>query len=145
MADLVVVPTSTKQDSGGQQSLNKEKTAAATLTAAQSAYLNGSSKWDLADADGAGSATADTAGANEIGIIINPAALDQPVVVAKDGAVLDLGVSANKDWYVVSPNAPGGIAPYGDLTTGDYITLLGYGRADGKFVVKIVVTGLTKT
>jgi hypothetical protein len=44
--------------------------------------------------------------------------------------------------YVVSPTAAGGIAPYADLNTNHYLTILGYANAADNLVMVNRVTGV---
>ncbi len=112
-------------------------TGGATLVAGKSVYLDPADlKWKLADCDAATAAERDVKG-----ITLNGCANGQPIDVQTDGditlgAVLTPGVA-----YYLSPTA-GGICPVGDLSTGDYPTLMGIAKSSSVLSLKINASGV---
>ena len=115
MADLVLTAANVVPGTGAQVA---PYTAGATITAGQVVYFDAAtSTVKLADADASTTAAI-------IGVAVNGAASGQPVDVQTGGylttnAALTAGVT-----YYLSTTA-GGIAPFADLTTGDYVTVIG--------------------
>lgn len=111
MTDLVIIAANVKLISGPTRQLP----AGASITAGQIVYdevATASAK--LADSD---SATAEARAA--AGMALHAASTDQPLTIAKNGAVVDLGaiLTAGTDYYL--SGTPGGICPRADVTTGD--------------------------
>ena len=99
------------------------------------AYQN-ASQLDLADAD----LSAEAAVAN--GIALSAAGSGQRVVIATNGAVVDLGVALTVGAvYVLSANA-GGIAPVADLASGWYTTILGVAVGAQTLKIEINASGV---
>lgn len=99
------------------------------------------SKYFQADAD-----TVDDAAANAIAL--TPAAADgdefvRAYTIAETGSI-DLGATLTVgEVYVVSTNK-GKIAPLSDLTTGDYVTILGVASATDNLLLNINASGVAK-
>ena len=93
--------------------------AGATVTAGQPVYADAadSGKYQPADADASATSAA-------IGIATHGAAAGQPLIVAQYGSLTLSAVMTAGEVYCVSTTA-GGIAPVGDLTSGNYVTVLG--------------------
>ncbi|KFL31478.1 hypothetical protein JP75_08020 [Devosia riboflavina] len=111
MADISISAANVKLVSGPTKSL----IAAAVLTAGQACYqASVTKKAGLADND---SATAEIRSIG--GLALNGAAADQPVVLALNGAVVNVGavLTAGTDYYL--SGTPGAICPRADVTTGD--------------------------
>jgi hypothetical protein len=111
MADLTITAANVKLVSGQTETMK----AGASITAAQVVYQEAStSKAKLSDND---SATAEVRGIH--GLALHAASADQPLTVAKNGAVVDLGaiVTAGVDYYV--SGTPGGICPRADVVSTD--------------------------
>ena len=116
MADLIITAadvlttTSTRTYTG---------VAGATVTAGQPVYSDAtdSGKYKPADADADASSRA-------IGIAVHGASNGQPLTVAQYGNLTISAVMTAGEVYAVSATA-GGIAPVGDLVTGNYVTVLG--------------------
>lgn len=112
-------------------------TAGASITAGQSIYINGSNQVVLAEANGTVAQAAAT------GVALNSAASGQPVTYAVNGATVNIGGTvAVGTIYVVSAANAGGIAPWADLTTTEYVTVLGVASTTGKIVLNINATGV---
>lgn len=110
MADIAITAANVKLVSGNTQSF----AAGAAVTAGQVVYKEkASNKAQLSDSD---SATSEVRSA--YGIALNAAAAGQPLTVAMNGAVLNLGATliAGTDYYLSA--TPGGICPRADVTTG---------------------------
>lgn len=135
MADITVTAANVLRTSGTFES----GTAGETLTAGQCVYLKAAdSRLWKAQADGT------SAEATAVGITLHAALAGQPVAYAKTGAVINIGGTTSKATKYVVSAAAGGVAPLADLTSGQYISELGYATAtDGSFVVAILNRGVT--
>ena len=133
MADLSI----TRQDVG-------VKASGATLqvvqvgeavTQGQLAYVSTDGKYYLADAD-------DTlAKAAVKGVFLSAADADGYAVLMMSGT-LDIGATLTVgETYVVSGTA-GGIAPIGDLASGDYVTHIGIATAADELTLNLQASGV---
>lgn len=134
MADLTQTPGNVKLVAGTAALVG---TAGESLTQGQPAY-EASGKWFRCDAN-------DTAvKANCRVIVLTPAALDEQVVLARAGSEVNLGATlAVGTVYAVSANV-GAIAPVADLTTGDYVTILGVAKSTSVLAFDPLVSGVQK-
>ena len=121
MADISVTASSVVAGAGAP---TKTGTAGATIAAGEVVYLDTATtgKWQLADSDAA-TAAARGLGAN-VGVALNSAALNQPLVVQTSGLVTVGAVLTAGTAYYLSAT-PGKICPLADVTGGDYIVLMG--------------------
>ncbi len=134
MADLVITAADVDPASGA---IVKRKTAAVAITAGQPCYYDADGKADLADADAQTTAAAK-------GIAVNDAAADQFINILEEGDIDDIGGTMTiGETYVVSTTA-GGIAPIGDLASGDFTTILGIAETAIKLPVKITIGAAAK-
>jgi len=137
MVDATVTPANVVK--GSDAGLRKV-TYGATIAQGKTVYKdNTDGEWKLADAD----ASAATAGAAGIGYALTSGADGQDGVILGEGASspFDPGFTATEGVvYCVSATA-GGIAPFGDLVTGDYVTIIGVGDSNGDLVPIFKVTG----
>lgn len=111
MADISITASNVKLVSGS----TGRGIAGATITAAQVLYKEASSsKMKLADND---NATAEVRSIH--GVALHASLDDQPIVFAKNGAVIDVGavLTAGVEYYV--SGTPGAICPRADVTSGD--------------------------
>ena len=111
MADLSVTAANVKLVSGPTEDI----TAAAAITAGQVVYKEAASNdAKLSDND---SATAEVRAIR--GIALHAAAIDQPLKIAKNTAIVEFGaiLTAGVDYYL--SGTAGGICPRADVTTGD--------------------------
>lgn len=116
-------------------------TAGATITAGQTVAKNTTSgKWVLAEADAATTA-AMIAGSGGVGIALNGASDGQPIQVQIEGDINPGGTVTIGEIYCVSPTA-GGIAPFSDLLTDDYVTVLGVGTTASNIKMLPIVSGV---
>jgi hypothetical protein len=111
--------------------------AGATLTAGQVVYrseTDGLAR--LADNNGA-SANIRT----PFGIALNGAASGQPVRVLTQGPItIGAAVASGLAYYLSA--TPGGICPVGDLSTGNYVSLIGATTSSTVLFVQILPTGV---
>lgn len=110
-------------------------TAGAVITAGQAVYKDATDaqKVKLCDADAAATANCD-------GIALCGAAANQPIVIAKSGRLTGFDNGTDGEPYFVS-TTPGGLAPHGDLSAGDFVTYVGTVDGNGEMVIKIDNTG----
>ena len=110
--------------------------AGEAVTQGQPAYQT-AAKYYQADAN-------DTeAKAEALGVFLTPAAIDGYAAIVTRGKV-NLGATlAVGETYVVSATK-GGIAPIADLTTGDYVTILGVASAADSIDLNIQPSGIQK-
>lgn len=111
--------------------------AGESITQGMPVYLASDGKYYQTDAN-------DTAvKAQAKGIAVSPAATDGYFLMAVDGLV-NLGATlAVGQIYVVSATK-GAIAPYGDLTTNDYVTILGIATTTALMDINLLVSGVQK-
>lgn len=117
---------------------------AATMTAGQSAYRNADGAWNLADADNSD----ETAGSNELGIVIVGAAPNQYGLVATGtGGAVDLGATLTVGAaYIVSETA-GGIAPatdYAGYSSPTRLSILGVASDTNRLELAVNAVAATK-
>jgi hypothetical protein len=112
--------------------------AGATITAGQPIYLDStaSNKAKPADADALATAAV-------VGIALNSASDGQPIDYATAGNVTYNSAFTVGQVYVASTNA-GGIAPYADLGSGDYVTILGVATTATNLKLSINQSGIAK-
>jgi hypothetical protein len=143
MADLAV----TAAQVIGEPDLRNQttKVAGVAINAGQVVYFDeATGLLRLADADPSGSGDPATQ-SKAAGIALCSCAANQPCTYQYAGEVT-LGAAAAPvvgQTYCVSVTA-GGIAPYADLTSGKYVTVLGVGKASNKIVLGINASGIAK-
>lgn len=112
--------------------------AGASITAGDAVYIDGtdSNKIKLADPTDAATDAA-------VGIAVSNATTGSTVLYAKSGAVVDIGGTvAVGGVYVCSGASAGGIAPEADLTSGDYVTILGVAITATNIKLNVFVSGV---
>ena len=126
----------------GARNANSNRVLAATVAIGQSVSV---------DADGAlvlASASDQVlAGQLGVGIAIEAGTGGQFPLVAYTGCEIDFGTPAPLlagQFYVVSPNAAGGIAPVTDLGSTHWPTLLGWARTTQILVTQILITNVQR-
>ena len=111
--------------------------AGEAITQGQPVYLASDGKYYQTDAND----TAENAQAK--GVAVSPASTDGYILMAVDG-LINLGATlAVGQVYVVSATK-GAIAPYGDLTTNDYVTILGVATTTALLDINILISGVQK-
>jgi hypothetical protein len=137
MADLSITAANVVK---GSDANFETGTSGDTLTAGMSVYKDtaDSNKWKKASA----ASTAALAGSGGIGIALHAASSGQPIVVQTGGTITIGATIAVGQVYVVSPTAAGGIAPFTDLNTNNYVTYLGYGSTTAILKMLSIATGL---
>lgn len=108
--------------------------AGASITAGQAVFRNSSKEIVLGDAD-------DTTLDEFIGIALHAAADGQPITYAKGGSVTIGGTVVAGAPYYLSATA-GGIAPHGDLTTGDRVIHIGDATSTSVLRIRPYDTGV---
>lgn len=118
MADVTPTPAAVVAGAGAEKASG---TAGAAITAGDFLYR------DATDSNSLRPATAITqVTAAGVGIALHAAEDGQPITYATRGPVtLGTDVLTVAEIYVAS-NGPGLIAPVGDLTTGEWVTIVGY-------------------
>jgi hypothetical protein len=136
MADLVITPTSVAVQSGGGGTLVQ---FAETTTPGDALYRSTSDgKYYLADCD-----TEPQAKVAGIAITYG-AADDYGYMFAGQSQDINLGATLTSgEIYVVSDTA-GNIMPYADLTTGQYLSIIGFAKSTSLLTLDVNITGLTK-
>lgn len=134
MSDLSITATSVVAGAGAR---SESGTAGATVTAGQTVYLDGTTDtYKLADCDSATAAVRSV-----VGIALNPAASGQPLKVHTRGPITIGATMTVGTTYYLSQN-PGGICPIGDLSTGDYRTIIGIATSATVLDVLIHASGV---
>lgn len=140
MADLSITAANVVRVSGNV----RNGTAGATITAGKAVYFDSSTgTWKLAVVDGTGSPTANTSGANGLGIALNGASSGQPLTVQIDGVINPGGTVTVGTIYVCSAAAAGGIAPSADLSgvDNDLVSILGVGTSTSQITLGVLASG----
>lgn len=132
MANLAITAANVVAAAG--EATTRSVTAGATITAGQAIYLDSSNEAQLAHCE----TSATTAAV--IGIALNGAADGQPLQIATAGQ-LDLGATLTVGKIYVLSTA-GLIAPVDDLTTADYVTIIGVADAADNIVLSIKASGV---
>ncbi len=135
MADLSVTAGSVIPGTGAQY---ERATSGATITAGQLLYkdTSDSNKAKLADCDAEASAVL-------WGVAMNGASSGQKVTIQTAGDFNPGATATIGEVYVVSSTA-GGIAPIGDLLTGDYVTILGVATTASNISMAKKTSGVAK-
>jgi hypothetical protein len=141
MADLVITPSAVIAGSGVP---TERGIAGAAIAAGQVVYLDSttSGKWQLADSDAA-TAAARGQGSN-VGIALNSAAANQPIVVQTSGQItLGAVLTAGTAYYL--SDTPGALCPVADISGGDYFTLLGLASSTSVLNLDIQYSGVASS
>jgi hypothetical protein len=110
-----------------------------TIAAGQSIYQDSTTaKWLLADSN----ASSTTAAAK--GIAVTPGVLDGYGLVATGGNIILVGTTATVGMVYLVGATPGSIVPHGDLTTGDYVTILGVASSTTQLNLSLSASGIVK-
>lgn len=132
MADITITAANV-QHSGAAQL--RTGIANVAIDAGEAVYKLTSGQFALADVN----LTATEA--NVFGVAVSSAAAGQPITIAVADNALAIGATVVAgEAYVVSQTA-GGIAPIADLTTDDYISVIGVGVSTSEICLTIKATG----
>ena len=135
MADITVTAANVK--AGSNNTRTSLVQAGETVPQGQPVYLASDGKYYQTDAN-------DTAvKAQAKGIAITPASTDGYFLLGVDG-LLNLGATLAVGQVYVCSATKGGIAPYADLTTNDYVTILGVATTTALLDFNLVVSGVQK-
>lgn len=135
MADVTITGPVTVDSMAFTETL----TAQVAIAAGKVVYRDStnSGKANLADADASASAEA-------IGIAVNTAGIGEPVTVAKNGATItQAGTTFTRGTVYFASTTAGGVAPFADLASGDYVTSLGVATSTSAFKINITISGVT--
>lgn len=133
MADLTVTAANVATVSGTTANV----TAGATITAGMLVYKNlTTGEYEGCDADA--SATAEL-----VGVALNGASDGQPLAIQTDG-VVNAGATVTVGQIYVVSTTVGGIAPYSDLGSGDYVTIFGIGKTAATILIGISISKIAK-
>lgn len=132
MTALSVTPANVLKGAGAQ---TFDGTAGATVTAGQAVYQDpeDGNKFKLATSTNATAARCK-------GIALHGATDEQPLKVIVGGTYAPGATAASGTVYVVGATA-GAIAPVADVSTSEYVTVLGVGNADGDIDLNIFASG----
>lgn len=134
MTDLSITAGNVVRGSNAQ---TEAGTAGATITAGQAVYRDTSDeKYKLADCDSGTAAVR-----SPRGIALNGASDGQPLTIIRQGDVT-IGATLTPGLAYFLSATPGGIAPYADLTTGDYPVYLGIAKSASVLNVDINEAGV---
>lgn len=135
MADLSITAANVK--AGSASTRVQLVQAGETITQGQPAYLASDGKYYQTDAN-------DTAiKAQAKGIAITPASTDGYFLLTVDGLV-NLGATLAVGQVYVCSATKGGIAPYADLTTNDFVTIVGIATTTALLDINLLVSGVQK-
>jgi len=138
MADITITAANVV---AGSNVTTEQGTAGETIAAGKAVYKSSTTmKYMLADNN---SATAEARTA--LGIALNTASLNQPLMILKSG---DITIGATLDpeapAYYLS-DTPGGICPVADVGDGEYFCLIGLAKSTSVLAVRIQATGVAYT
>lgn len=135
MADLSITAANVK--AGSASTRVQLVQAGEAIDQGEPAYLASDGKYYQTDAN-------DTAiKAQAKGIAITPASTDGYFLLAVDG-LINLGATLAVGQIYVCSATKGGIAPYADLTTNDFVTILGVATTTALLDINLLVSGVQK-
>lgn len=135
MADLSITAANVK--AGSASTRVQLVQAGEAIDQGEPAYLASDGKYYQTDAN-------DTAiKAQAKGIAITPASADGYFLLAVDG-LINLGATLAVGQIYVCSATKGGIAPYADLTTNDFVTILGVATTTALLDINLLVSGVQK-
>lgn len=115
-----------------------EGIAGGTITAGMPVYIDTAASGVLKACDADVAATSVCAG-----IALHSAASGQPIKYAYSGSLTISAVMTVGQIYVVSTTA-GGVAPYADLASGDFVSILGVASTSSNLILSINNSGIAK-
>lgn len=127
-ADYTVVSSLVK----GTAAESQDQTAGEAITAGQAVYRSASSTVKLATATNATMAAV-------FGVAMNSAALGQPIRVATKDTAFEPGITnMTAGQIVVLSSVHGAVCPSGDLSSGEYPTILGVALSATNMLLQIM-------
>lgn len=142
MVDLSVTAANVRKltSSGGLAGTSTELgTGGATATAGQVVYRDSADLYQFKLAQ----ATSQAASA-AYGIRLDGGADEQDAIVIRSGLYNPGGTVVVGQVYCVSAATAGAICPYGDLASGNYVTIIGVGITAASIFVNIIASGIAK-
>jgi hypothetical protein len=140
MADIVVTAGSVIPTS--PSTVVASGIAGAAITAGQVVYADPSDSYKIKPAKADSAST--THAPNVVGIALNGASAGQPVDYAKSGDVTFNAVLTKGQVYVDSAANAGGIAPYSDLASTNFVTLLGVALSTTVLRLNLLLSNIQK-
>lgn len=134
MADVTITANSVFASTGAVL-VTPTRRAGVNIAAGQSVYLDTNKKWQLAD-------TTTTVKAAAGGIAQMSVNAGLPLDVQKEGDMTIGGTLVTGTMYVVS-DTPGGIKAVSALSTGEHLTILGFGKSATVLTLAVTATGVT--
>jgi hypothetical protein len=132
MADLVITPGSVI---AGANATKVQGIAGETILAGQPIARDSVTRKLLKADNNAANADLRT----PIGIALHGASLDQPLMIQTEGDI-NLGAALTVGVPYFLGDAPGGICPLADLTSGEFVNLLGIASSAANLKMKILVS-----
>lgn len=134
MADLTITAANVLKGAGAKVTHGE---AGAAITQGQQVYHEAATRtWKLGDADGA-SAAIRTA----TGTALNAASPGQPLAVQTEGDIT-IGATLTPGVAYYLSGTPGGICPFADVGTGEYVCLLGIAKSASVLSLNYLYTGV---
>jgi hypothetical protein len=134
MADISITAASVV---AGANASTQSGTAGETIAAGKLVYLDSTArKFKLADSN---SATVEAR--TPLGVALNTASLDQPLVIQKAGLITIGGTLTAGLAYYMS-DTPGGMCPVADVGAGEYATILGIATSTTVLDLDIQASGV---
>lgn len=134
MADITQTAASVVK--AAPATLNQQYVAGETIAAGMPVYKN-ASDGKLYKAKCAGT----LAEATVFGVALNSVSANQPITVQVAGQIT-IGATVAVGTVYVSSSTYGGIAPVADLTTGNYLSVIGFASTAGILVLDLNPTGI---
>lgn len=123
----------------GSNSRQVQGSAGETIAAGKVVYkADATKKWMLADSN---AVTAEARGSTDIGIALNTASLNQPLIVHTGGDLTAGGTLTAGVAYYLS-DTPGGLCPVADVGTGEYVCQIGLATSSSVLAVAPKYTGV---
>lgn len=114
--------------------------AGEAITAGKAVYLaSATKKWMLAD-NNSGTAEARVAK----GIALNGAAANQPVTIAKPGAVINIGATLTAGATYFLSDTAGGVCPDADVGSGETVCIVGVAISTSEMKLMMTAPGVVR-
>lgn len=138
MADLSITAANVKIHADGTSTQLDRILVGVAVTQGQALYLDSAtSKYLKARADASGTATVAY-------VAMMPGGADSYIYAAKTDAIIDIGATLTQGTtYVLSSAAAGGVAPFADLSGGDYLSVIGVATDTDQLQLKFINTADT--